>query len=155
MTKKILTAIVCAAVSVVIFAGCGKSSQNVDLNAVADELLDEAGFEDELIKAQPASVENIYFIESDMASEMVVYMSSNNSTPEEIALFKATDADSLAKLETVVNGRLEEQKMSFENYAPDEVYKIENAVVKKSGDYIFMVICPDSETANKIVSNAI
>lgn len=154
MNKKLLGLIACCAMATLTFVGCGGGANTVDLNTVADELLEKAGYEDELVKVEPSVVENIYFIDNDDVSDMVVYMSSNNSTPEEIALLKAKNAKSAEELETAVNGRLEELKISFENYAPNEVYKIENAVVKVDGNYILMTICPDNESADKVLSNA-
>ena len=50
-----------------------------------------------------------------------------------------------------MKNRINDLKIGFEDYNPDEMYKLENAVVKSSGKYVMMVISGDNTKAAEII----
>ena len=52
-----------------------------------------------------------------------------------------------------MKNRINDLKIGFEDYNPDEMYKLENAVVKSSGNYVMMVICKDNAKAAEIINS--
>lgn len=119
-----------------------------DLNAVAEDLLKNAGFADELNQADAAVVEKLYGISN--AKEAVVYISSG-ATAEEIALFSfETEADA-EQAQELAEARIQEQKESFESYIPEEVKKLDNAVIRRSGSRLGVCVA-DGKAAEEILS---
>lgn len=47
------------------------------------------------------------------------------------------------RLLTAAQARAESQKLTYENYAPAEISKLDGAVIKQSGLYVFYVVSGD------------
>lgn len=146
--KKALTLVFILVLSAAL-AACGSSSSNeIDAQALADELMEKVEFVDELSPVKSEMVPKLYGI--DNAQEAYVYMGSG-ATAEEVAVFKFAseqDAmDALAKIEQYIAAR----KDSFANYIPGEVARLDNAVIKQSGEYLALCVSEGS-TASDIIS---
>ena len=135
--------------AVAALAACGgKSGSSIDAQALAKELMEKIDFVDELNLINSEMVSKLYGI--DNAQEAYVYMGSG-ATAEEVAVFKFADEqaakDGLAKAEQ----RIASQKDSFANYIPEEVARLDNAVIKQSGEYLAVCVSEGS-TAAEIIS---
>ena len=125
-----------------LISACGTKSQTVDVDQLTDELLTQVDFEDELTEVDSGMVATLYGIEG--AEEQKVYMSSG-ATTEEIAVFRfATEKDAQTGLDTL-SQRLESRKEDYANYMPDEVTRLENAVLKCSGCYVALCVSSGDE----------
>ena len=78
-------------------------------------------------------------------------MDETGATANEIALFRLTKESDMTTVETIVKNRINDLKVSYEDYNQDEFFKVENAVVKTKGKYIMMVISSDSKTAATVI----
>lgn len=130
-------------------AACGNgSSKEIDAQALSEELMEKVEFVDELSPVKSEMVPKLYGI--DNAQEAYVYMGSG-ATAEEVAVFKFAseqDAmDALAKIEQYIAAR----KDSFANYIPGEVARLDNAVIKQSGEYLALCVSQGS-AASEIIS---
>ncbi|MBR4961753.1 MAG: DUF4358 domain-containing protein [Clostridia bacterium] len=142
MRKNILAVLMAALMLLTLFS-CGESEtpSDVDLETLAESLLEGGSFEDALAQIDDGTVTMLYGI--DNALEQIVYIGSG-ATPEEIALFafeNQADAEAgfaLAKM------RLADQKEQFTDYNSWEMPKLEDAVVKQYGTYVVLCVSGDS-----------
>ena len=85
----------------------------------------------------------------------VVYAAGYAGTPavvDEIAVFETTDTNAVLE---AVNARIESQKTNYASYAPDEVPKLEDAVIAAVGDCVVVCVSEDpSATVSDIISAA-
>lgn len=125
-----------------------EQGDNRDLDAAAEELLEQAGFTDELNQADAATVEKLYGVSN--AKEAVVYISSG-ATAEEIALFSFETQEEAKQAEELAEARIREQRESFESYVPEEVKKLDNAVILQSGNEVAVCVA-DGKAAKEILS---
>lgn len=141
-------ALVWAVLLALTVSACGGKTQTVDVNQLADELLEQVEFEDELTELDDSMVAALYGVEN--AQEQKVYLSSG-ATAEEVAVFRfATEEEAQTGL-TAMEQRLESRKTDFANYMPDEAARLENAVLECSGCYV--VLCVSAgDTAKEIIS---
>ena len=154
--KKILIAMLSVLMIVSLLGGCAEKQQKeLDAASVADAILAAGVFEDELTE-MPASRLSTYYLlaESDLKAYKV-YRSSTQSTPEEIAVFTASSSDTLETVKKAVDTRLEDLKAQYQDYQPQEMYKLENALVETSGDTVILVVSADHEKAAQAVKDAI
>lgn len=146
--KKALTLVFILVLSAALAACGSSSSKEIDAQALADELMEKVEFVDELSPVKSEMVPKLYGI--DNAQEAYVYMGSG-ATAEEVAVFKFSDEqaaeDGLAKLQDYVAAR----KDSFANYIPGEVARLDNAVIKQSGEYLALCVS-EGNTASEIIS---
>ena len=146
-TKKTSTTTSSAAASV-------KSSQAaaVDVTKVADRLLNEIKYDDKLAEAEKESIDVIYpGLPKDKIKAMKIYVSSSGGTSEEIAAFEANDEDTAKEIEAKLNERVEAQKTSFKNYVPEELKRLENALVIRKGNYVYLSVSGDPDKAKSII----
>lgn len=147
LKKTVALMFILAAVAALAACG-GKGDSQIDAQALANELMEKVDFVDELNLISSEMVPKLYGI--DNAQEAYVYMGSG-ATAEEVAVFKFADEqaakDGLAKAEQ----RIASQKDSFANYIPEEVARLDNAVIKQSGEYLAVCVSEGS-TAAEIIS---
>jgi len=135
-------------------ASSAKSSQAaaVDVTKVADRLLNEIKYDDKLAEAEKESLDVIYpGLPKDKIKAMKIYVSSSGGTSEEIAAFEANDEETAKEIETKLNERVETQKTSFKNYVPEELKRLENALVIRKGNYVYLSVSGDPDKAKSII----
>ena len=133
--------------------GACKKTENkeVDIATVSDGLLNEISYEDELSEVD---YDLVYDMEGIEVSESAVYVSSG-ATAEEIAAFKCKTEEDAKKVKEVLGNRVEEQKESFQNYVPEELEKLEKAVIVKEGKSVVLSISNDDQKAKEIIEEAV
>ena len=135
-------------------ASAKKSSQAaaVDVTKVADRLLNEIKYDDKLAEAEKESLDVIYpGLPKDKIKAMKIYVSSSGGTSEEIAAFEANDEETAKEIETKLKERVEAQKTSFKNYVPEELKRLENALVIRKGNYVYLSVSGDPDKAKSII----
>lgn len=148
--KKVFGAVVLFA-SALLLAACGNEKKDIDVNALAGELLEKVEFVDELSQADQETVERLYHI-NDAVSQCV-YIGSG-ATAEEIAVFELKDEAAAIDAKDAALQRIKEQKESFESYIPQEVEKLDQAIVMVSGKYLIVCVS-NGDAANKVIETYI
>lgn len=133
-----------------LLAGCGSKAQEVDVNALADKLLNEITYEDTLSKLSEADIAN--YIDMPEGVTGIMYMGSG-ATAESVAVFTAPDEATADILEDNIEMYLEDQESAFEDYKPEEAKRIDEAVLEKEGTYVVLCVSGDSNTAETIIDN--
>ncbi|MEG2039183.1 MAG: DUF4358 domain-containing protein [Oscillospiraceae bacterium] len=156
--KKVISSIICTGIILAGFAGCGgeKKTTDIDLLTLSSKLQSELTFKDTLNQLDNDMIAT-YYPKVDVAklNESVVFISGTGSTAEEIALFEVKNTADAETVKNAVQERITDQTISFEDYNANEMVKINNAVVKTSGNYVFLVMCDDYDSAGKILSEQI
>ena len=135
-------------------AGCSKEKKEdrvIDVHTMAQSLLNDITYEDQLTKVEGNMFQMIYGISQEDIEEYEAYVSTG-ATAEEIAVIKAKDEATAESMEEKLTERVEAQKNSFANYIPKEVEKLEEAVVYQEGVYVVLSISNDDEKAEEIIS---
>lgn len=122
-------------------SGCA-GTRTLDMQALAEELLKNGGFSDELWQIDDPMVKKLYDIED--YTQALVYVGSG-ATAEELALFAFSSEAAASRGLEKVQSRLETQKESYRAYLPQEVPKLEKAVAKQWGRYVILCVCPGSQ----------
>ena len=144
--------------AVVLLCACGGSKPaelpEPDVAQLADEMFAAVELEDELMSIDTAIMGNLYEYDEASIAAAAVYTSSTMSTPEEVAVFKAADADSVEYVEEMVKLRLTNLEFSYADYQPLEMPKIENAKVVTKGLYTALIVCADPAPAVEVFEKA-
>ncbi len=95
----------------------------------------------------------MYFTDLDTSTleDASYYMCASGAYPDEIAVMKFTSSDSAEQGRAAVQSRLEKQISVYESYTPDEMYKLEGAVLEVSGNYLYYIVTSDNDKAEDIV----
>lgn len=89
---------------------------------------------------------NRYGIKAEYCSEALVYVSMDGLLADEIWLIKAANADSLAKLETLAQNRMQAKDDESVTYSPEQNKIVKQGKILKKGDYLALIVSPDVET---------
>lgn len=144
--KKTVLIMALAALALLLCA-CGGAPKEIDAQALAQELA-ALPFEDELSPAPEGTAEHVYKIEG--AEESYIYIGSG-ATAEEVAVFSfADEAGAKAALEALQT-RVEAQKAAFESYVPAELQRLDNALLRQSGNCAVLCVAAGDQ-AEEIVS---
>lgn len=139
--------------SLLLLSACTPSadsqSAEIDLDALADKLLESELFDETLNPVDGAMAEKIYAV-SD-SSSVHLYVGSG-AVADELALFEFEDETAAQEAVELANARVESQKESFAAYIPEEVTKLDSAVVKNFGRYLVVCVSGGDE-AEKIISD--
>lgn len=156
--KKAIAALLTATLLVTMLAGC-QSSSVLDFNELYTSLANANLFEgSNMTKMGQQALDNFYYIdEADLkdGNYLIYFAETSTGKADEVAMFEASDESKVVTIQSLIQDRINDLKIRFESYAPDEMPKLENAVVKTKGNYVVMVICQDYEKAAKIVDEAL
>ncbi len=122
-------------------AGCGATGGSLDIQALAEDLLKNGEFSDELWKIDDSMVKKLYNV--DDYTQALVYVGSG-ATAEELALFAFPSEDAAAQGLQKAQARLESQIADYRTYLPQEVPKLQNAVAEQWGKYVIVCVSPGS-----------
>lgn len=141
MHNRILTLLV-SFILLFSLASCGadEPAGAADLEALAETLLSDAAFTDDLARIDDDTVTMLYGIEN--AVEQYVYIGSG-ATPEEIALFAFADEAAAEAGFALAQMRIADQKNAFSDYNAWEMPKLDEAVVKQYGTYVVLCVSGD------------
>ena len=98
-----------------------------------------------------------YFPDMDTAglTDVSYYMCASGAYPDEIGVFVFESAQLAETAKASVESRLEKQKATYESYTPEEMYKLEDAVVEVRNNIIIYSVTADNSRANEIMTGFI
>ncbi|MBQ4523886.1 MAG: DUF4358 domain-containing protein [Lachnospiraceae bacterium] len=151
MKKTIAAMMVC--LTLFAMTGCSddkKEDRVIDVHTMAQSLLNDITYEDQLTPVEGNMFQMIYGISEEDVTEYEAYVSTG-ATAEEITVIKAKDEATAEAIEEKLSDRVEAQKSSFASYIPKEVEKLDEAVVYQEGVYVILSISNEDEKAENII----
>ncbi len=118
---------------------------------IADKMLAEGDFKDTLATVDKTmALTRLYGIDETLVEDASFYTNSN-ATAEEIAVIKLASADNVEVVKTSYQDRISAQEDACRDYLPDEMPKLEDAVVYSSGNYVILCVSNDSDKIEQIL----
>lgn len=130
-----------------LLSGCGSSEMTADVDALADDVMKNVTFRDELTRVDGAMAEKLY--DMDGVSRSCVMVGSG-ATAEELAVFEFVDEDSARAAVAVAEARIASQRASFADYMPEEALRLDSAVIKQSGRCLIVCVSDGGDAAGVI-----
>ncbi len=132
---------------------CGQGDrQPFDPAEDADTLLATTAFSEALESIDQDTACALYGIDPNTVSSCAVY-GSTGATAEELAIFALTDADAAKAAATALGYRVEDRKEELEDYLPNEMDKLDHAVIDTVGNTVLLVIAADYGPVDDFLGN--
>ena len=149
MMKRVLSAVF-AALLILTLVACGSSdAKAVDVQALADALKDGVAFETAL---SPVSRDELAFSLSAMpANYTAAAYRAESITSEEIIAVHCDSKDDAAQVKAALETHLAELKDQASKYQPEEVARLDGAILSVSGNCVVLCVTADTNTANAII----
>ncbi len=153
--KKISRALclVLALVMVFVLAACGSEApKDVDISALADDLLAAGEFGEPLSPLDSSVALGLYACAE--GTEAVAYAGSG-ATAEELAVFKCSSEDAATALVSSLETRNQTRIEQYSSYNPAEVPKLESALIMSSGVYVVLCVATDVSGVRQAAESAL
>ncbi len=141
-----LTAVFCLSLT----ACGGKEVKDFDPAADAQTLLSSSAFTETLEEIDRDTACSLYGIDSATVTGSAVY-GSTGATAEELALFTFEDSDGAEAAATALGYRIEDRKEELADYLPDEISKLDEAVVETRGNSVLFVVAADYAPVDQLL----
>ena len=129
-----------------LLVGCGSStSAGASPQKDAEAIVKELNLSDKMDQIQDRVVKGLFFFDEGVIEESAVYI-ANDKSADVVGVFKATDT---AAAKEKIDQYLASAKEQMQNYYPDEVFKIDNAIVEDKDGKIILIVTNDIEAARK------
>ena len=147
--KKLSVFIIVFALSVCFLAGCGSASNDgpecADILNSIKETTDDGfdtvySYNDDMYRD---SFGNMYGITWDMIDDGGIIYTGEGGLADEISIVHLKDQADIKIAKDKMNDRLSERRNAFMGYKPEEVYKLENAVIMVQGNFVALIISDD------------
>ena len=151
--RKILCA-ACLSALFLTLSACGGGGEKAEFSPTDDArtLLDSPGvFGEALTEIDQSTACALYGIEETTVTESAVYGST--SSAEELAIFTFSDETSAQAAAQQFTYRVEDRRDELENYLPDELPKLDSAIVEVRGNSALLVIAADYGPVDVFLGN--
>lgn len=155
--KKLTAILACALLLGLTLTACGPkeaAETGYDPAKVTEALLDSAAFSqplDTLDLETACSVQ--YGIDAASVADGAVYTSLTAGAEEFAVLVLAEGGDAQA-VKTALEEHLATRKEELENYQPEELTKLDNAILEVRGSSVLLVVPADADAARELVDGA-
>ena len=130
-------------------SACGGGNEEAvafDPAVTAQSLLDSGAFSDALEEVDTSVAATLYGVDEADIADGAVYMSLSAGA-EEIAVLVLSDADAAAAAMEGLEAHVADQRAALENYQPDEVSKLDGAILEQRGNSVLLAVCADAQAA--------
>lgn len=153
-------------IPVILLTGCSKTEQgssteqetkqeenivNASCSQVVQAVLAEVPINSSVEKGKD-DLENYYSgLDVSTVEDAAFALCGSGALPDEIAVIRCKSADGAKSAETALKAKLEKQKELFSTYTPDEMYKLNEAVIFTKGSYAVFIALSDNNKAKTVV----
>lgn len=151
--KKIISFIISAVLCTAVFAGCGGGTE-FDADAAVGQLMSAGIFAETLTEVKPeVTKKRLSLSEGDI--ESCTAYAGTKAVVDELVLVKASSPSAAETVESAFEKHIEAQKKSYSSYNPNEVPKLDSAVIVSESGYVILVVSADSDKAKSIIKDCL
>ena len=130
--------------------GAGESAQ--DAAGLAQRLRNEITYQDDLNEVDLETA-GMFLSFGDAGIEEAYIYESSGATAEEIVVVKGSSKEDADKLKSALENRVSEQKEAYEDYVPEELKKLSEAVVVIKDNTAVLSVSDEPDKAKEIIGN--
>ena len=116
------------------------------------QLKDEITFTDQMTDMDSESTCRFYDVDTGLVNDSSAYVGSG-ATAESMAVFEAVDADAAGSIADALRTFTDSWIDGYSDYKPEEVPKLESAVLDQNGVYVVFCVSADNTTAKTAVQD--
>lgn len=132
-------------------AGVSDAKVEIDVKATAKRILEEGDFKDNLAEVdKDVALNRLYDIGDIKVADSMFYVNSN-ATAEEIAVIELESVGDVDKVKNAFEDRVDDQKKACKDYLPNEMPKLESAIIYSADRYVILCISNNNESALNII----
>lgn len=150
--RKALTVITAVVAATMMIIGCGGKKADFDVAALGNDLNTKITYRDSLMEMD-LDTAGMFLNLSDVNVTKAAIYEGSGGTAEEIVVLECASDDDAKAAEQVLKTRVAEQIESFTDYVPEELTKLNAAVIKVNGKYAVLSVSDTPDEARKIIDS--
>ena len=131
--------------TIFLLMSCGKKSEIIN-SELSREITDNVEFSEQLTQIDTINAQKRYMLSSKDYSEITAFVGTA-SVCDEFVIVKTTDTEGIAE---DLRSYIDSKKEIYKTYRPNEVYKLDNAIIEQYEDAVVMIITADSDDAIRV-----
>ena len=131
--------------TIFLLMSCGKKSEIIN-SELSREITDNVEFSEQLTQIDTINAQKRYMLSSKDYSEITAFVGTA-SVCDEFVIVKTTDTEGITE---DLRSYIDSKKESYKTYRPNEVYKLDNAIIEQYEDAVVMIITADSDNAIRV-----
>ena len=156
MMKKRFSAIIMALLLLFSISACGEGASKkeieLDLDTIAETLCASGYFSDVMERVDSISVSDLLLLNEDRVEaspedlvDSRYYGVTAGVTANQFILLEGADTEAADRLENALNTYVEDQKLGFESYFPEQAARFDDPIIERQGKYLLLAIGEDRE----------
>lgn len=152
MVRLLVPALLLGALLTACGGGGESAAKPYDPASTAKALLDSSAFSEPL-EAMGADLVcgPLYDIDAANVTDSAVY-TSLTAGAEEIAVLTLKDEDTAKTALEALKTRVSDQTEALKDYQPEEVAKLDKAIVEQKGNSVLLVVAADADAAQEVLN---
>ena len=126
------------------------SKDGAEVKKLSKQLVSDLNLEDKVAEVKERIIPGIFFFEEGTVNATSFYVAGKKA--DCVGVFRVNDEDSCKEC---IKTYLEPLKAQLQTYAPDEIFKVDNAIVDSKDGLVILVVCDDIENAKSAVNQAL
>jgi hypothetical protein len=132
-------------------SGCSnENKKELDIGAFCDQVIKQVDYDDELILLPDRVVSDYYDLFFEGLEDYAIYVSATSATSNELAVMKLYDSKAVESAKKAVDKRIKNQIATYENYRPDEKFRLESALIISQDGYLLLSVSNHNDEVKKI-----
>lgn len=153
MKKKLILSGLCMVC--MLLCGCSLTAKApVDCSTLLTSVLASQSFSDELAPLSASIAGKYLAIDMTQVKDFAMSIDASRVTAEQIVFLTADNAQSAELLKASLKEYRDLVLDQYRNYQPDEVPKLEKAVLQQNGSQVALIISPDAASAAAALEKA-
>ena len=133
-----------------VLTGCGSSAEAPAPADAIKSLQSELTFTDQMTDLDSEGACRFYDLDATLVADSAAYVGSG-ATAESLAAFTAKDSDSADQLVEALGAFVDGWIEGYSSYKPEEVPKLESAVIDRQGETVVFCVTDDNAAAKDAV----
>lgn len=128
-----------------LLVSCGKKSEIINAELFR-EITDNVEFSEQLTQIDTINAQKRYMLSSKDYSEITAFVGTA-SVCDEFVIVKTSNTEGIIE---DLRSYIDSKKESYKTYRPNEIYKLDNAIIEQYEDAVVMIITADSDDAIRV-----
>ena len=123
----------------------GKKREIIN-SELSREITDNVEFSEQLTQIDTINAQKRYMLSSKDYSEITAFVGTA-SVCDEFVIVKTSNTEGIIE---DLRSYIDSKKESYKTYRPNEIYKLDNAIIEQYEDAVVMIITADSDDAIRV-----
>ena len=146
--KRILSVILLA---LLLLSACAAEPIEIQVTDAAAQLRGNVTFVDIMNDMDTAGICRIFGLTEAQVAAAAGYVSTG-ATAEELFVIEVVEGQT-ADVKQAIDAHMDYMIDGYSDYGPQEVPKLKNAVIRESGNYIFLCVCDQPQQAQTVIDH--